>query len=313
LRSIGRKVLLCSGVLLIALACAAQEQPAPQTSPTPPPSAVQPPQPQPLKQQPAATPAAPAREAWDTSDGAFSLRLSYWPVTAHPKMRGGTIAPTDVASPNLDFAGGAKGAPGVEIGLPIGRNHTLRLSYFRTQALGSEFASQDTSIFGTAYTKGDYLVSQYRLQGGKVSLDWTTWPFPVNNAHFRLKTLWEVQTVWMRWRINAPNKPTQDADGNYINTEATGTNWFVLPTFGLGAEYMVSRHFRVELRGSGFAIPHRSTLWDSEATAAYKLGKVEIVAGAKAFHFKTTPKREEYIGATLSGGFVGLRWYPGGK
>jgi hypothetical protein len=33
--------------------------------------------------------------------------------------------------------------------------------------------------------------------------------------------------------------------------------------------------------------------------------------GEKAFHFKTSPKDDNYLKATLSGAYVGLRWYWG--
>jgi len=110
--------------------------------------------------------------------------------------------------------------------------------------------------------------------------------------------------------VNAPFAPIQDSAGNFIQTSGTGTKWFIWPSLGMGVEIMASKHFRFEARGSGFAIPHRSTIWDADAFFAYKTGQFEIDFGGKAFHFKTSPKGEEYLRATMPGAYVGIRWYP---
>ena len=48
----------------------------------------------------------------------------------------------------------------------------------------------------------------------------------------------------------------------------------------------------------------------TEAQLAYRMGPVEVFAGGGAFYFKTSPKQENYVKATLSGAFAGIRWYP---
>ena len=78
----------------------------------------------------------------------------------------------------------------------------------------------------------------------------------------------------------------------------------------MGIELMATKHFRFELKGSGFGIPHRAALWDADGFFAYKTGQFEIDFGGKAFHFKTSPKRPEYLRATMPGAYVGIRWYP---
>ena len=93
-------------------------------------------------------------------------------------------------------------------------------------------------------------------------------------------------------------------------TPAVKTNWFIYPSFGVGIEEMLSKHARFEAKTSGFAFPHRATVWDAEALLAYRMGPIELFAGGGAFYFKTSPKQENYVRAMLSGAFAGIRWYP---
>ncbi|HWQ53612.1 MAG TPA: hypothetical protein VN442_08000 [Bryobacteraceae bacterium] len=245
-----------------------------------------------------------------TSDGVPSVALFYWMSPAQPKMRTGSGA-IERTSANIDFPKKDwQSVPGVMLSLPGGGQHTVRISYFRTRGSGNTTAIDNTSVFGTGYSKGDYLSTGYTLHNAKLSLDYVSWPFPVTYKGFRLKTLWEVQFVSMRYVIDAPLNPTQDEDENILTTDVYGTNWFIYPSFGLGIEKFVSRNFRVEAKASGFALPNRPALVDAEAFGAYRKGQYEFVFGAKAFHFKTSPREEQFMRATLSGAFVGMRWYP---
>jgi hypothetical protein len=42
---------------------------------------------------------------------------------------------------------------------------------------------------------------------------------------------------------------------------------------------------------------------------AYRVGKVELRLGGKAFHFRTSPKSDYYLRGTLAGAFVGVRFF----
>ncbi len=195
----------------------------------------------------------------------------------------------------------------------LGKHNTVRVSYFRTQGEGNTIATQPLIIYGTSFLNGDYLSTSYTLQNAKLSLDYLSLPFPLKGSKLRLKTLWEVQATWIRNTIDAPLRYGEtDASGNLITTTGVGTNWFIYPTFGLGIDYLASKNFRFEAssRASGFILPHLSTIWDTEATLNYRFGALEILAGEKDFHFKTAPKHVEFIQETLTGLFVGLRWYP---
>jgi len=314
--------------LLITCAWRGEAQtppPAPQQTPPP----AQPPAPAPAPKiqtpppltQPSAPVAAPApaakpkvaEEGYETSDGQTSLRLMYWFNPTHPLMKTGHGATIDTTS-NVPFYGNNKPTPGAELSFGLGKNHTLRLSYFRTQGKGNGFAPNIPAyltyfVWSASINPGDYLATSYTLQNAKISLDYLSWPFPVHNARFRVKTLWEVQYTTIRSTISAPLDATTDASGNPITTSGTGSNWFIWPSLGMGVEYMATKHFRFEARASGFALPHFATLYDLDAFFAYRGGQWEIDVGGKDFHFKTSPRRPEYVYASLPGAYVGLRWF----
>ncbi|HVN03652.1 MAG TPA: hypothetical protein VMT86_04490 [Bryobacteraceae bacterium] len=265
------------------------------------------------QQQPSTTkPAAPAPAVaapFYAGDG-FSITLQYWLGFGHPDMSAGHQNTSGISNA-LDYEGKPNPIPGAVLSIPVGKHNAVRVSYFHVQGNGNSTAPTALEIFGTNYNQGDYLAVHYTLQNAKVSLDYLSWPFPVKDSKFHIKTLWEVQYTTVATGTDAPLRHGQtDASGNPINVSASGTDSFFYPSFGLGADYLISQRLRFEARASGFAFPHRSTIWDTEATLNYRFGRFEIQGGAKAFHFKTSPERTEYVHATLPGVFVGLRWYP---
>ena len=60
---------------------------------------------------------------------------------------------------------------------------------------------------------------------------------------------------------------------------------------------------------AGFALPHHFNLWDLDASVAYRLGKIELRGGARALHFRSSSQSDYWVRGTLSGAFVGVRWY----
>ena len=70
----------------------------------------------------------------------------------------------------------------------------------------------------------------------------------------------------------------------------------------------MSKHFRLETRGSGMGFPHHSMLADAEGSAVVRLGNIEIFAGAKYLQFSTSPKQEAFMKGTLWGPDGGVRW-----
>lgn len=292
------QVFLCLCVLGTGFA----QQPAPPLPQPGPPAQTQPPA--------AGTKTAPAAEQQpDTSDGQASISLFDWLTPSHPYMQTGRSAATGVVA-NLTYPSqAAKQSPGLILSFPVGKNNTLRMSYFRTQGHGNTSPTETLNIFGGTFNPGDYLSVGYTLQNAKISLDYLSWPFPIK-GNLRVKTLWEVQYTTIKTTLDAPLAPTTDSSGNAVQTTGTGSNWFIYPSLGMGLEYFISKHFRWEASGSGFAFPHRSAIWDAETLLAYRSGQFEIIFGAKGFHFKTSPKRDEFVHDTLAGGFVGVRYYP---
>jgi hypothetical protein len=280
--------------------CAIWAQGTPQQQPTNSPAP---------QKQPAPAPSA-SQESLTTGDGQLSVELSYWLTRGTPSLKGGA-GDTNLLPGNLTYPGTSKATPGIVVSFPAGRENTLRISYFRTQGDGSTTETGNVDLFGTAYAPGDYLATRYKLQDAKVSWDYFSFPFPVDPSRFRLKTLWEVEYTSITTSIDAPLKTVAvDSTGAPISNTATGTRWFIYPSFGLAIEKALFQHFRVEGRASGFAFPHRSVVWDAEGSAVWRTGQFEVVAGVKAFHFKTSPQKDQYLFATLSGAYVGMRWYP---
>jgi hypothetical protein len=299
------KVFFCLCALLAATGArtSAQTPAAPAATPaTPAPAAGQ--------SAPAAASApaksAPSDERWETSDGQFSIALTGWYNPGTPFMQTGKAQPQNYYPAELDFGGKNKVTPGAIVSVGLGKDHTLRFSYFRTTGSGNRTAPKALTLYGTTYDQGDKLTTDYKLQNGKISLDYLSWPYPSKNARFRVKTLWEVQYTEISSEIHAPVKEAADLSLN----PAHGSNFIIYPTLGMGLEYLISKHFRWEARGSGFAFPHRAYIWDAETTFNYRSGSFEFFFGGKGYGFKTSPKREEYIRDRLVGAFAGLRWYP---
>lgn len=251
-------------------------------------------------QQP--TPAAPARakdpapESNYIEDGGISVQPFYWLTASRPHLFRGALAPTRTAG-DLIFPGHANGAYGVMLSLPAGKQNSLRISYFRTQGSGNTVAATDLALFSTGYSAGDRLTTKYKLQSVKASLDFLSYTFQNN---IRFKTLWEVQGALIETGVVAP--ATADS-------ASSGKRWLVLPSFGMGLEHAVSKHFRWEAKGSGFGLPKRAALYDVEGSAVIRLGRAELLAGYKVFSVKTSPRAEEYFKQRLNGPYVGLRWY----
>lgn len=219
-------------------------------------------------------------------------------------------------SSQIHFQGTPKVAQGAEVGLALGRHNALRISYFRNQGSGSTTSGTDLQIWDQTYTAGTLVSTNFKLQNVKISFDYLTWPYPVEARKYRLKTLWQIQYTSIQSVFDAPLLPHYDSSGNLlldssgnpISYVGTGTKWFVSPTFGLNFTDYITRNFRLELEGSGFGIPHRSAIWDTDATANLRLGHFEIRLGAKGFHFKTSTKADFFMRGTMFAPLVGIRW-----
>jgi len=270
--------ILTIGSLSLLLAQQQPTAPAPQATPAPAPAS-----------QPAPAPETNPDQAW-------SIELFYWLTHANPDQIGGAAAADyETVGP----LGPSENSPGVAIGLPLTQNDVLQISGFQMRGRGASIASQALDVYGTSLPVG-YLSTEYRVRSAKVSFEDFLYPYPKHNAKLRFKTLWEAQYVQITSTTTAP------LDSSYPSS--TGSHGVILPTFGLAMQYAASTHLRLELRGSAFGIPHHQYLVDSEATAAYRIGPVQIVVGGRFFEFKTSPKAEEYYRSSIFGAMAGLRY-----
>jgi hypothetical protein len=242
--------------------------------------------------------------------------VSAWLPTETPTIDKGHAAAFTQAS-LTKLQGKPKFTQGAEAGIALGLHNALRLSYFESRAAGDFNNTTDRALWGQLYPAGDLVSTNYRLQNFKLSFEYLTWPYPVESRTFRLKTLYQLQYTSVRTVFDRPLQPLvdnnglplADANGNPLTYAGQGTRAFFAPTLGVGVTKYVSRSFRLEANATGFAIPHHTTIWDTDASANLRFGHFELRVGAKAFHFKTSTQAEFFVRNTMASAFVGLRWY----
>jgi hypothetical protein len=201
-------------------------------------------------------------------------------------------------------------AEGVEITVAAGQHNTIKASYWFSKVSGPVTAPTDIVVFGQTYDAGESLTTNSKLSDVKISFEYLTWPYPVERRHFRLKTLWQMQYITMRTTFDDPVKSaTPDSAGNITSYAVLGSKSFFTPAFGLGVHEYASRNLHFEADVSGFAWPHRFQLLDGEASIEYRVGKIALRGGLKAFHFRTSPKQDYFFRGTMAGAFVGVRWH----
>jgi hypothetical protein len=287
---------------LISAPLRAQDSPPPAQPPAAPTA-----QPAAAASQPVVVPSPPPppKDPFILDDGGLYIEPLYWLDRAHPTLDAGKTA---LSPGEFKYNGNAKYGLGGEIGIPAGRSNTLRVSYFRIQGNGNATLAQDALIFGESYTAGEFINATYKIQAVKASWDYLSYSWHKPNTIIRLKTLYEVQYVNTSINTAAPFfAVTTDASGNTDYGTASGTKSVILPTFGMAVGSTLGKYFRWDVRGSGFGLPHRSNIGDVQASAAVRLGRVELIVGEKFYHFKTSPKTDEYINDTLQGVFAGIR------
>jgi hypothetical protein len=186
--------------------------------------------------------------------------------------------------------------------IPTGAFHRLELSYWRMNDSGDVHAPAKLSLFGANIQNNERLNTRYKLTNFRAAWNYLSWPVPSYDAKLRLKSFWEVQWTQMKPTLGFP-----EAKGNPAPIQPN--QGVFLPGAGLGIEYIPSTRFRLEARGSGMAWPKRSGYYDLEASAVLRIMKVEIFGGLKAFHFHTSPRKEQvYLQGTMWGPIAGLRW-----
>jgi hypothetical protein len=295
---------LKSGCLCICLLAAAgpgfSQDPASQTPPpatNPAPST-----------NPASAPPPPREIPSDVNSGrGLSVEPLYWKTTFKGGIRRGSIN-TSSNSGVLDYPNSPQYMYGAVVTVPSGKTNAVRVTYLATRnyTAGATVAPAALNIFGTDIAGGDPIAVSYKLTNFKLSYDFLTYFFKRGSTDFRVKTLWEVQYFSTN---NSLLDFIPQPDGTFAPNSIGKDKNIIYPTFGLALEHTISRHFRWEAKGSGFALPHRSTLGDAEASVALRYGRIEFVGGAKLIHFKTKSHDDNYVSGNLYGPYAGLRLY----
>lgn len=286
---------LCVCLLAIALPGFAQDQPAPAPSTT-------------STTNPASAPPPPREAASDVNSGrGLSIEPIYWKTTFQGGIRKGSNN-TSPASGDLDYTSSPREMLGAVVTVPAGKTNAVRVTYLATRNFvnGGGITPSALNIFGTDVGNGDPVATSYKLTNFKLSYDFLTYFFKRGNTDFRVKTLWEVQYFSTS---NAITDFVPLSDGTFAPNGFSKDRNIIYPTFGLGLEHTISRHLRWEVKGSAFALPHRSTLVDSEATVALRFGHIEFLGGGKLYHFKTKVQDDNYVSGDVYGPYGGLRFY----
>ncbi|HEY2842710.1 MAG TPA: hypothetical protein VGJ09_03635 [Bryobacteraceae bacterium] len=288
---------------MCSVLCAQQ---APETPPlaAPPPAAQTPAAQTPAAQTPAPTtqPRAAVVQPLEPEnlERMFSIGLFDWiPSSTSTALHAGSQAilppPHELTLPGKPYR-----AYGLLITIPMKGSSRLEFSYTTVNVNGNIIAPTDLGLFGGTISQGEPLSTTYSLRHIKMSYNFLTYPNPPQDAKLRFKTLWEFHYLrsypTVTATVTAPDQPLLDTES------------ILLPAVGLGMEYVPSKHFRMEIRGSGMAVPHHSTLADAEGSAVVRLGRIEIFAGGKFLHFKSSPNSDTFIRGTLWGPDGGVRW-----
>jgi hypothetical protein len=254
------------------------------------------------QQEPAQAPAAPSPvkpQEPENIERMMSISLYDWLPNGGPKFRGGAV-PIGAPPHNLALPTKPSRAYGAMLTIPMKGSTRLEVSYETLNDRGNAVAPTDLVIFGGTIPQNEPLAMDYSLRHIKGSWNYLTYPNPPQDAKFRIKTLWEVHYLRLY--------PTVIATVSGPDQPISAKRSILLPAAGLGLEYVASKHFRLELRGSGMGFPNHSALGDGEGSAVVRVRRLEIFAGAKALYFRTSPKQETYINGLLWGPYGGLRW-----
>src|SRR5262249_4882533 len=139
-------------------------------------------------------------------------------------------------------------AYGLLVTFPTAGSSRLEFSYTTLNVNGSLIGPTDLGLFGGTIPKGEPLATKYCVRHLKLSYNFLTYPNPPQDAKFRIKTLWEFHYIRTEptviATVSGPDQPLADKES------------ILLPAVGIGAEYVASRHFRLEARGSGMTLPH---------------------------------------------------------
>ncbi len=227
---------------------------------------------------------------------------------AGPDIRGGKTAANINLYESL-FAIGTpyKVLPQFELSMPVTRTGTLYVEFDRFHGWSDRTLTRDTFVDSYNFTSGNTLHVLYHMTSGRLYLDDLFFPHKFPVAKLRFKSLLGVRYVSLTHELDSNSQDV--TAGTPGASFQLSTNFVLLPSFGMAAEYAVAKHALFRVEGAGFGLPHRSNVADANAYLSIRQKNLEIMGGVKMLHFKTSPQKEQYYGGTFVTPFVGLRWH----
>lgn len=295
--------LVCYLYLGFTAALFGQQQPQPPAQ-IPPPT-------EPTPQQTPAPTAAPPEISPDDPDNGEPVTAYFWKTSGstilHPGVQTYTNTATGInyeaaVGPTLPLPNFSSISPAGMVSMPAGKFNHLELSYFQADGSGGYITPVALDIFGVAYGPNTLMSNTYRVRNANLTWNYLTWPSPPEDSKFRFRTLYGFNYT----RVDAVLDSPLNTNPNF--TPGTGNKQIFYPDFGVAGEYIPSKHLFIEGRAWGFALPQHADIGDLEANVVGRLGHIEIFAGYKMFHFKTSKRSDQYFLGTIKGPMAGVRW-----
>ena len=221
-----------------------------------------------------------------------------------PDIRNGHAATSIYESvPKL---GSYRSSIGLDGSFPITRTTVLAFEFERLRGSANHTLTVGSYLNGNPWAAGETLNISYRITTGRIYIDDLLYPHKFPVAHLRFKSIWGARYIGAESRIDDPAADIASPNATIADT----THHVFYPEFGLGMEYQPDKHVLFRVEGSGFAFPHRSGFGQTSATLSLREGHhLEVIGGLKTFHFKSSPKADEYMIGTAIMPFVELRWH----
>lgn len=242
----------------------------------------------------------------ESIDDMFSLGVYYWkPTEGTPRFDGGETA---IMPENQKFNLPSKPNQGLgaELTIPTGGFNRLEIGYWQVKDSGAFRTPRELDVFNNVVAAGELMTQQYELTNIRIAWNYLTFPVPPLDARFRIKTFWEFQSTQFKGLLTLPEAVDEGVPIPFVEPDES----IRLPGAGIGFEFVPTRAFRMEGRLSGMAFPGRSRYADAQVSAVGRIaGHLEIFAGLKGFHFRTSPKDSViFLEGTIVGPFGGIRW-----
>lgn len=237
--------------------------------------------------------------------GVFGLsNLKY----AGPSIRGGNVAATDNYYEDLFNIGQPyRAIPQYEFSLPITRTGTLYAEFQRYHGWADQTLGGPTYVDSYNFVSGDTMHTTYHIITGRIYLDDLMFPHKFPVSRLRFKSIWGIRYISVTQTVDSSTEDaTQGLSGASFNL---GTNYIMFPEFGIAPEYAITPHVLFRVDAAGFGFPHHADMYDAGASLSFRRKNLEILAGVKDLHFKTTPQKEEYVTGTFITPFIGIRWH----